>query len=127
MQNVFLNLWKNKKDFNDDKHIVKWLTVVTSNECKNLLKYYTRRIAKSLDNVGEEYSFDNDYDYDLFNAVMKLPPKLSLVIHLFYYEDLSIAEISQSVKISEGAVKTRLNRGREKLKEMLGEAWTNEK
>ncbi len=127
MQNVFLKLWKNKKDFNDNAHIVKWLTVVTSNECKNLLKYYARRMTQSLDNVGEEYSFDNDYDYDLFNAVMKLPPKLSLVIHLFYYEDLSINEISQSIKISEGAVKTRLNRGREKLKEMLGEAWTNEK
>lgn len=126
MQNVFVKLWKYKETFTDKEHIEKWLTVVASNESKNLLKYYARRIVQPLDNIADKFSFDNCCDKDLFNAVMQLPPKLSLVIHLFYYEDLSVNEISKTLKISENAVKTRLNRGRGKLKEMLGGTWQDE-
>ena len=42
MQNVFLELWNCKITFENGEHIAKWLTVVTSNESKNLLKYYQR-------------------------------------------------------------------------------------
>jgi RNA polymerase sigma-70 factor (ECF subfamily) len=47
---------------------------------------------------------------------MKLPTKYRIVIHLFYYEDLSVAEIAKVLGLSESNVKTRLSRARNMLK-----------
>lgn len=43
---------------------------------------------------------------------MTLPEELRIPIHLYYYEDLSIAQIAQIMGKSKGAVKTRLSRAR---------------
>ena len=47
-------------------------------------------------------------------------------LHLFYYEDYSIKEIADILKISESNVKVRLNRGRTVLRDTLKEAWDYE-
>lgn len=126
LQNVFLKLWKYKKPFEDNTHIDKWLTCVTANESKNFIKAPFRRRSVPLDAAQNKYTFDKECDFDLFKAVMKLPKKQSTVIHLFYYEDLSVKEIAEILKLKESAVKTRLHRGRTQLKEMLGDEWNNE-
>ncbi len=123
MQNAFLKLWKSKEHFKSEEHIAKWLTVVVSNESKNLLKLYKRQANMPQTDLSEDFPFNSCEDKALFTAVMKLPPRLSLVIHLFYYEDLSVKEIGEALGLSESAVKTRLNRGREKLKDLLGGVW----
>ena len=74
----------------------------------------------------EELNFPDSQSEELFEAVMKLPEKLRTVIHLFYYEDYSIKEIADILKLSESNVKTRLTRGRAMLKEQLKEAWNDE-
>ncbi|MDD6291695.1 MAG: sigma factor-like helix-turn-helix DNA-binding protein [Lachnospiraceae bacterium] len=48
------------------------------------------------------------------------------IIYLFYYENYSVRELAGIFRLSETAVKTRLKRGREKLKEQLREAWEYE-
>lgn len=126
MQNVFYKLWKYDKPFENEIHMDKWLTRVTVNESKNLLKSPFRKNYTSLDDVKEEGFFDKQCDYDLFRVVMKLPKKLSTVIHLFYYEDLSVKEIARLLNISESSVKTRLSRARVKLKNDLGDEWNDE-
>ncbi len=126
MQNAFLKLWKSKESFESDEHIGKWLTVVTSNECKNLLKFYKKRADEPSFDLSESFPFKTVEDKEIFNAVMKLPPKNALVIHLFYYEDMTVKEIAKTLNVSENAVKTRLCRGREKLKELLGGTWKDE-
>lgn len=47
------------------------------------------------------------------------------MIHLFYYEDMAVKDISSLLKIKESAVKTRLHRARKELKEILGDEWIN--
>ena len=74
----------------------------------------------------EELNFPDSQSEELFEAVMKLPEKQRTVIHLFYYEDYSIKEIADILKLSESNVKTRLTRGRAMLKEHLKEAWNDE-
>ena len=44
-----------------------------------------------------------------------------MVIHLFYYEEYSIHEIAQLLKLSESNVKVRLSRGRKLLKNIIQE------
>ncbi|WP_086349589.1 sigma-70 family RNA polymerase sigma factor [Candidatus Enterococcus clewellii] len=58
---------------------------------------------------------------DLLRAIMALEDKYRLVLHLYYYQDFSIREISQLVGLKEGTVKTNLKRGRERLRGLLGD------
>jgi RNA polymerase sigma factor (sigma-70 family) len=58
--------------------------------------------------------------------VMGLPEKYRIIIHLFYYEDYSIREIANILKISEANVKVRLTRGRTLLKKTLKEEWNDD-
>ena len=68
----------------------------------------------------------NETEESILEAVMKLPDKYRIVIHLFYYEEQSITEISETLKRREGTVKSQLSRGRALLKEMLTEEWNND-
>lgn len=126
IQNVFLKLWKYDKGFENDEHIDKWLTAVCINESKNYIKSPFRKHTTVLDEAKNLYAFDKIQDYDLFMAVMSLPKRERTVIHLFYYEDMSIKEIAKMLKIKEPTVKTILHRARKSLKEKLGDEWINE-
>lgn len=126
MQNVFLKLWRFNKPFENAEHVEKWLTAVCVNECKDYIKNPFRKRKVSIDaavNISVPMKTEN---IDLFKAVMSLPTKERAIIHLFYYEDLSVADISGILKIKESAVKTRLFRARNKLKLLLGDDWINE-
>ncbi len=56
---------------------------------------------------------------DLQTAIHSLEPDLRTVITLYYYEDLSIKEIGTILDIASGTVKSRLNRARTKLFNLL--------
>ena len=126
VQDTFLKLMKQNREFETEGHLDNWLTSVCVNESKDHLKSFFRKNVMTLEQAEELYTFDKPKDLDLFNAVMSLPKKERTVIHLFYYEELSIKEIADVMKISESAVGTRLHRARKHLKEMLGDDWTNE-
>ena len=57
----------------------------------------------------------------LIDTVRCLPQKYRVVIHLFYYEELSVEEIAACLDLQESAVRTRLTRARKKLGELLKE------
>lgn len=126
LQNAFMKLLKTKTEFTDDEHIDKWLTSVTVNESKNLLKSAFRKKSADFEDYIATCSFESEKSEDLFNAVMSLPKKLRTVIHLFYYEDMPIKEIADMLNIKQSAVKTRLCRAREQLKIKLGDDWNDE-
>lgn len=126
MQNVFCKLWKYDREFEDEEHTDRWITRVTVNESKNLLRSPFKQRHTSLEDAAEMSVFDEKRDFDLFHAVMKLPKKHSVVLHLFYYEDLPVKDIAKLLGIKESAVKTRLSRGRAQLRKMLGDEWINE-
>lgn len=108
--------------------------VTAFNICKNVedakdvsKSFWHRNINKdkmSLENYIQTLPFETKEDSALFEAVLNLPEKYRIVIHLFYYEDWSIREISQILHISESNVKTRLSRGRKLLKDVLKEDWS---
>lgn len=47
----------------------------------------------------------NKYSDTIIDSVMKLPEKYSTVIHLFYYEDMQIKEIAETLNIKQSTVK----------------------
>ncbi len=126
MQDVFLKLWKTNKQFNSDEHMDKWLVITCINKCKDHFRLSFVKNSIALDDARALYTFDEVKNLDVFNAIMSLPQKERLVVHLFYYEDMSIEEISTVAKIKPSAVKTRLHRARKNLKSILGDEWINE-
>lgn len=125
LQNTFLKLWKSKIEFDNDLGIDKWLTKVLVNDCKNFFNLSFRQ-NKSIEEVYDVSTFDKYFNVDLYNAVMSLNKKERLCVILFYYDDLTISDISKVTGIKESTVKSLLKRSRNKLKLMLGDEWIYE-
>lgn len=121
MQTVFLKLWKHPVEFTDETHMDKWLTKVTVNESRSLLRARARDpiSIEELETLGAVA--EQPEERELIAAVMQLPEPLRAVIHLHYYEDLPVKEIAALLSISQAAVKMRLVRGRNLLKSELME------
>lgn len=118
-QEVFLRFVKNTDKISTEEHLKAWLIRVTVNCCKKQFDSAWNRHRASL-----EYDMEGSYemeekDESVMEAVQKLPENYRTVIHLFYYEEYSIKEISGLLEQSETAVKTRLSRAREMLRNYL--------
>ncbi len=115
-QEVFLRYFKKKPFFESPGHEKAWFIRVTINCCKKLLlSSWFKRVQPLEDNL----SFDCPEESDLFYAVMELPLKYRVVVHLFYYEDYRIKEIAQITSQKETTVATQLQRARLLLKNKL--------
>lgn len=120
VQDTLVEYYSSDKEFRDEEHIRAWLIRVALNKAKNIKSSFWHRNRKSLEDVEAGISFDEPEDRSLFEAVMKLPEKYRTVIHLFYYEEYSVKEISGILDISEDNTKKRLQRGRDMLRQSLG-------
>ena len=126
VQETFFKLARSGKDFESEEHLRNWLIRVAVNECKRVSLSSWVKKKVSLEEYSEQIDFETKEESRVFTAVMSLPKKYRQVIHLYYYEDCSTAEIADILGISRTAVTTRLLRGREKLKKDLLEVWKDE-
>ena len=126
VQDTFLKYWDTDQDFTDENHIKAWLLRVAINRSRDLLRSFWHRKKVPWEDYMEELSFEEPEDKNLFEAVMELPRKYRVTIHLHYYEDLSVSEIAEILHTTEGTVKSQLSRGRKLLKTKLMEAWDDD-
>ena len=120
LQDVFVQLIKNIDIFKSEEHKKSWLITVTRNVCKNKLKSSWFKKRETLIDIPYYDEYNND---EVINAVMNLPLKYREVIHLFYYEDYSTAQISKIINKKESTTRSLLHRGRNILKKMLREGY----
>ena len=119
-QEVFLRFFRHEDRFEDDGHRKAWLIRCTVNRAKSVMAAPWRRRTLPLDTaaqIGVE-----DSCREVYSAVLSLPAKYRAVIHLHYFEGLSVAEIAAALQSTEGTVKSQLSRGRALLRDMLKEA-----
>lgn len=116
VQEVFYKYIKTDKEFETEEHVKAWLIRVAINQSNS---YFTSSWFKKTEPLDENIVFESKEKSDVYYAVMELPQKYRTVIHLFYYEDLPIAKISEYLGINESTVKSQLKRGREMLSEKL--------
>jgi len=128
-QDVFLTCFHKIDTFRQDASIKTWLYRIAVNKCKDRLR---RRKLKDLllFNPGrsEEVAIEKDHpesitfsqlkDQELSERVLSLPTKFKEVIFMHYFEDMKLNQISDVLEVKQNTVKTRLNRGRNMLKEM---------
>lgn len=118
-QTVFLKLLKNPTPITPGKEKA-WLAQVTVNACRDLMRSFWRRRIQPLD---ETIPFYDSEESGLFAAVMALPDKSRVVVHLHYYEGYSYEEIGQILHIRPSAVSMRLHRARNLLWSKLKEEY----
>lgn len=126
VQDTFIQYIARKKEFETEQHIRAWLIRVAINCAKNKNQAFFRRNTLPLEDYLETITFESAESSDLLEAVLQLPEKYRVVIHLFYYEDYAVKEIANILRLSEGNVKVRLSRGRTLLKNTLKEVWEND-
>ena len=120
LQDTLLRFLKTAPTFENSTHEKAWLLRVAGNLSKNRIDYNKVRATDELsDTLKAEEREDLSFIWD---AVQSLPVTFREVIHLFYYEGYSTAEISRMLDRKESTVRSDLRRGRLKLKEILKEA-----
>ena len=80
-----------------------------------------RRHVQTVEALPERASpWDGDDRYEALNRALDiLPARYRAVIHLYYYEEMSVDEISAVINTKPATIRSRLARGRERLKREL--------
>lgn len=123
-QEVFVRLVRHADKLENMEHAKAWLIKVTLNCARKHFASYWNRNVYPVDEMEEmaveESGFERaEKGNSVMTAVRKLSPKYQGVIHLFYYEELTVGEIAKITGTKEATVKSQLSRAREMLKEML--------
>lgn len=126
VQDTFIKYCSREWDFSTPEHLKAWLLRVAINRAKDLQRQFLRKNAVSYEDYEMTLEFPEPQDREVFEAVMNLPPKYRIAIHLYYYEDYSISDIAAMLRYSQSAVKSQLSRGRSLLKSQLLEVWNDE-
>ena len=131
-QEVFVRYITRKPAFESEEHEKAWFIRVTTNLCKNWWKTAWRRRVISMSEYEEERTAGQRTgsvqlvqgvtdENAIIDMVKILPQKYRLVIHLFYYEEMTIEEIGKALDLKASTVRTQLTRARRKLSELLKE------
>lgn len=121
-QEVFIKWMRHHEQMQNSEHEKAWLIRVTLNQCKSALgSTWNKRKAEWSQEVENTMVYEDQIEEgsDLDEVLNKLPERYRSVLHLFYYEELSISEIGNVLQEKESTVRTRLTRARRKLKSML--------
>lgn len=117
-QEVFLRYVKKNPVFVDEEHRKAWFIRVTIN-CSN--SFWSSLWNKKTQELNDEILFETKESINLYFELQQLPPKYREVIHLFYYENMSLEEISIVLNRKNSTVRTQLTRARAMLKSFMKE------
>ena len=118
---VFVSFGAKPKSFEDSEHEKAWFIRATVNKCRDLQR---RRSVRSHSPIEEAAEIADGIDHfahteSIMHDILTLPEKYRTVILLHYFEDLSVDEVASVLSIGRSAVKMRLAREREMLKDIL--------
>lgn len=146
VQEVFYQYIKSSRVFQSEEHERAWLLKVAMNACRKVWRSPWRQRRSDWNppdaetgravcqetlypEAGEavpgpeEAAVLGEEKQRLMSLVMALPAKYRDVIHLFYYEELSVKEIARITKRAESTVTSQLTRGRKLLGRVLKEEY----
>ena len=129
-QEVFIKVNANLTGFRGEASLKTWILRITVNTCKDYLKSaYHKRVGffDEEDTIPDEKNtadaaIEKMEAARIRSALCNLPEKYREVLVCLYFEDFSVSQTAQILGISEGTVKSRLSRGRDKLRNYLEES-----
>lgn len=123
LQDTLINIYNNLKTLRDNSYFTTWSIRIMINNCYEII-----RKRKKIVDIEERKADQEDIYYQSYKeeselewVLNRIDPDLKTVTILYYYDDLSVSEIAETLNIPEGTVKSRLSRAREKLYSILKE------
>lgn len=120
-QAVFLKLMKSNVQFSDNEHEKAWLITVARNHCADIHRQWWRKKVVALDRTVEPFSSDIYEIEPVMDTLMKLPPKMRIILYLHYYEGYKLSEIANMLDLNINTVKTQIRTAKKRLKYELGD------
>lgn len=128
-QDAFVTAWMKLDTLQEPKKYASWVCRIAKNCALNMIKRYRSFIPIDtventalsdfvVMNPSEIYALSEEKD-DVNRSIERLPDKVRKTIQMHYYEGLSIAEIADKMRVSEGTVKWQLHDGRKRIRKEL--------
>ena len=115
IQDTILACWENLPNLQKDRYFKTWLVRILLNKCADIQRGQSHyAFVEELPESAEEPDWDTRVD--VRRAMAKLGGQDQLILSLFYYDDFSVRQIAEALSLSEGAVRTRLTRSRDRFK-----------
>lgn len=125
-QEIFVRLHRVLDRYDPSLPFLPWFRTLATNVCLNHIKRGRATRAASIDAMegmdvpaASEEGGNPEFAEKLRKAVAELPDEYRMVVTWLYFEELSVAEISEAMKVPTGTVKTWLFRARDQLREKL--------
>lgn len=129
-QDTFVKAYSALNEFKGESKFSTWLYKIAYYRSLDYLKKNKRRVETSTIDISEEYniaSMDDALDgmevkervEIIKHAIQELPAADAVLITLYYFETLSMNEISKVMGIPANTIKVRLFRGRKRLAKIL--------
>lgn len=115
-----LRAWQAFGRLRDEKALKGWLIKITVN-CAHEHHRKTARLTYTDDLEPLAGGAEDRHNFTLWDAVCALPEDYRVATVLFYYEDMTTAEIAKVLGVREGTVRSRLSRARSRLRTLLEE------
>ena len=125
VQETWFGIIKGIRKLEDVSVFPQWAFRIAGNKCADWGRKQKRRerLDKELTRQGQNESGEKQSDSEktesLQAAIGKLPPERRALLELRYREGFDISQIAEILKVSEGTVKSRINRTLEKLKHVV--------
>ena len=122
VQETFLKVYRSMDTFRGESGEKTWIMKIAIRTCYDMnhsgwFRVINRHVTPEM--MPDETVQTDDEDKQLVSAVAGLPLKLREVILLYYFQNLKVNEIAETLGISQSSVSGRLKRGRDRLKTML--------
>jgi len=116
-QESWLGIIKGLRKLQDPASFKAWAYRITTNKSIDWIKKKSVVRKVGLDEV-QKHQHNDENDAGLKELLEKLDIRKRAVLNLYYFEQLSVPEISTALKIPKGTVKSRLHNARIELKEL---------
>lgn len=123
IQDSLIRAYKGISKLEHNEYFTTWIIRIVINKCYDIAKKNNEKNRKIIDiSEAKDYelqTYDNYNEFELDKILNKLDADLKEITVMFYYDDISVKDISEILDIPQGTVKSRLARARLKIYEIL--------
>lgn len=118
VQETIRRAWEKRERLREERYMQTWVIRILLNVCDTIRRHAGRLIPS--EELPEKANTPVS-ETPLLDALMSLEEKYRLPLQLRYVEGYSVAEVAQMLHLPQGTVKSRLSRGRDRLRAMVKE------
>lgn len=121
IQETLYSAYKNYYSLKEKSYFTTWIIRILINNCYNIINknkkisYIDDNVIQNTTDVEDNYAVENSLEW----VLEQIDKDLKEIVVLYYYDDFSVADIANVLKIPQGTVKSRLSRARAQIKEII--------